>query len=38
MPVGKIKLFNAQKDYGFITPDDGARTCFSIFPLSGKRV
>ena len=28
MPNGKIKWFNAKKDYGFIEPEDGSKDVF----------
>ena len=28
MPTGTVKWYDAQKGYGFITPDDGSRNIF----------
>ena len=28
MPKGKVKWFNDQKGYGFVTPEDGSKDLF----------
>jgi CspA family cold shock protein len=37
MPTGKVKMFNEQKGYGFIKPDDGGADILPRLSIAGRR-
>ena len=37
MATGTVKWFNDSKGFGFVTPEDGGKDLFAIFPQSRGR-